>query len=80
MRSSVLLPQPDGPRIVTKSFSATSKSVACSASVSPCVERKRRETPRIERTFITPDPALSPQRGEGTFSLTPVCRMQGEGA
>jgi hypothetical protein len=33
MRSSVLLPQPLGPRMVMKSFSATSRSVACSASV-----------------------------------------------
>ena len=45
MRSSVLLPQPDGPRMVTKSFSATCRSVACSASVLS----KRRETPRTWR-------------------------------
>ena len=31
MRSSVLLPQPEGPRMVTKSFSATGRSVASSA-------------------------------------------------
>src|SRR5512134_2288593 len=45
MRSSVLLPQPLGPRMVMKSFSATSRSVACSASVAS----KRRCTPRTER-------------------------------
>jgi hypothetical protein len=28
MRSSVLLPQPEGPRMVMKSFSSTDKSVA----------------------------------------------------
>ena len=40
MRSSVLLPQPEGPRMVTKSFSATCRSVACSASVgAPCAGR-----------------------------------------
>ena len=33
MRSSVLLPQPLGPRMVMKSFSATSRSVACNANV-----------------------------------------------
>src|SRR5439155_25711868 len=49
MRSKVLLPQPEGPRMVMKSFSATSRSVACSASVSPCWEVKRRDTPLIER-------------------------------
>src|SRR5664279_3397476 len=46
MRKSVLLPQPDGPRMVTKSFSATCRSVASSASV----RSKRRETPRTYRT------------------------------
>ncbi len=35
MRSSVDLPQPDGPRMVTKSLSATSKSVGCKARVWP---------------------------------------------
>jgi hypothetical protein len=33
MRSSVLLPQPLGPKMVMKSFSATSRSVACNANV-----------------------------------------------
>src|SRR5664279_2441768 len=45
MRKSVLLPQPEGPRMVTKSFSATCRSVASSA----CVLSKRRETPRTCR-------------------------------
>ena len=51
MRSSVLLPQPEGPRMVTKSFSATSRSVACSASVGtpPPLAAKLRETPRIDK-------------------------------
>jgi hypothetical protein len=35
MRSSVDLPQPDGPRIVTKSLSRTSKSTGSSACVLP---------------------------------------------
>ena len=47
MRSSVLLPQPDGPRMVTKSFSATERSVACKASVGvPRADAKLRETAR----------------------------------
>ncbi len=33
MRSSVDLPQPEGPRMVTKSFSRTSKSIGSSACV-----------------------------------------------
>jgi hypothetical protein len=33
MRSRVDLPQPEGPRMVMKSFSATLRSVACSATV-----------------------------------------------
>jgi hypothetical protein len=35
MRSSVDLPQPEGPRMVMKSFSCTLRSVACSATVPP---------------------------------------------
>ncbi|MNL64263.1 hypothetical protein D3C87_1884630 [compost metagenome] len=35
MRSSVDLPQPEGPRMVTKSLSRTSKSTGSSACVTP---------------------------------------------
>jgi hypothetical protein len=35
IRSKVDLPQPDGPRMVMKSFSATSRSTGSKATVSP---------------------------------------------
>ena len=46
MRSSVDLPQPDGPRMVTKSLSATARSVGSSARVGapPRTAGKMRET------------------------------------
>src|SRR6185369_6164038 len=52
MRSSVLLPQPDGPRMVMKSFSCTDRSVACSATVPPLAPGKVLETPLISRMLI----------------------------
>src|SRR5262245_50036811 len=70
MRSSVLLPQPLGPRMATKSFSATCRSVDCSASVSP----NRRATPRTERMFIASPspPQLRPRK------QAPVDPLEGE--
>ncbi len=49
MRSNVDLPQPEGPRMVTKSFSFTSKSIGCSACVRwPLAPVKTRDTPWME--------------------------------
>ena len=47
MRSSVDLPQPDGPRMVMKSLSATESDVGSSACVGgpPCTPGNVRETP-----------------------------------
>ena len=55
MRSSVLLPQPEGPRMVMKSFSATCRSVSCSATVGApplVVDGKLRETPRTDKKGV----------------------------
>src|SRR6185369_3455099 len=52
MRNSVLLPQPEGPRIVMKSFSCTDRSVACSATVPPFAPGKVLETRLISRMVI----------------------------
>ena len=48
--------------MVTKSFSATCRSVACSASVSPWPKRNVRLTPRTERMFIAPSSAQGKSR------------------
>src|SRR5262245_9646495 len=71
MRSSVLLPQPLGPRIVMKSFSATSRSVACSANVAP----KRRSTARTDRIALI-EPASSPELRP--WEQAPVAPLEGE--
>jgi hypothetical protein len=65
MRSSVLLPQPLGPRMVMKSFSATSRSVACSASV----RSKRRSTPRTVRMGFM---LIVPAAPTGTGAVHPL--------
>ena len=51
MRSSVDLPQPEGPSTVMKSLSATSRSVGCSASVGAprFTPGKVRPTPRMRQ-------------------------------
>src|SRR6185369_5798605 len=52
IRRSVLLPQPEGPRMVMKSFSWTDRSVACSATVPPFAPGKVLETRLISRMVI----------------------------
>src|SRR3954466_4151163 len=81
MRSSVLLPQPEGPRMVTKSFSATSSVVACNANVGepPFVAGKLRETPRTERIAFISSPQLRPAEGAAVHPLeTQVARQTDE--
>ncbi len=58
MRSSVDLPQPDGPRIVMKSLSATSSVVGCSATVGapPRTPGNVRLTPSIASLLIATPP------------------------
>ena len=60
MRNSVDLPQPDGPRIVMKSLSATVRDVGCSATVAapPRTPGKTRETWSMTSLLI-----VAPSRG-----------------
>ena len=55
MRSRVDLPQPEGPRIVMKSWCATSRWVGCSASVGwpPFTPGKVRPTPWMDKVLIS---------------------------
>ena len=55
MRSSVDLPQPDGPRIVMKSLSATASDVGCSAAVGapPRTPGNVRPTPSMTQLGVT---------------------------
>src|SRR5690349_11614738 len=56
IRSSVDLPQPDGPRIVMKSLSPTARVVGCNASVGgpPRTPGNVRATPSIDSLLIGP--------------------------
>ena len=62
MRSSVDLPQPDGPRIVMKSLSATASDTGCSATVGapPRTPGNVRPTPSMTSLLIGPAQASDP--------------------
>ena len=66
MRSSVDLPQPDGPRIVMKSLSSTASVIGCSATVGapPRTPGNVRPTPSIASLLMAPRSALAPSRGD----------------
>src|SRR5690349_18546194 len=86
MRSSVLLPHPDGPRIVMKSLCATSSDVGSSACVGgpPRTPGNVRDTPTMVRWLIArprPRPACAlPARDDRRVGLAAIARRRGYGA